>query len=51
MTVGPIAVYRGSDPTNEELRTIPDSLFAPCRIEDDPTPLQMLLYPPHQDDV
>lgn len=38
----PLDVYRGSDPTNDEL---PPDLFGPC----DPataTPLQLLLYPP-----
>ena len=45
MTAQPLDVYGyGSDPTNEELP--PDDLFGPCRIEDNPTPLQLLLYPP-----
>jgi len=45
VTAQPIEVYRGDDPTNEDLRSIPADLFGPCRIEDNPTPLQMLLYP------
>jgi len=45
MTVEPIDVYRGSDPTNEALRTIPPDLFARYAADDpDVTPLGLLLY-------
>ncbi len=37
-------VYVGSDPTNDELP--PDDLFGPVDPADNPTPLQLLLYPP-----
>ena len=42
--IEPIDVYRGSDPTNEDLATIPENLFAPWAADDDPPPLALLLY-------
>lgn len=41
----PLDVYlKGSDPTNQELRTIPADLFAAWPVDSDPPPLALLLY-------